>query len=258
MRLRLHRRGFWLALAWVALGLVAWSTVAGPGLLRAQTTEPRGVCARLSDISADKEQKFLDRLSRVETERSDKDAERSQKRADKDIERAAKRAAGEAKLADNATALLAVATTDAQVAAVATFVTEVETAREARTAAVNDARAAWHQEVDGVRDSRRALADDNRSTHTGAVQNAIAEAEASCNEGVRPFVVNVTLKASLTAAKDELTAANDARPPIEDQVAPLFATFTVAKDKAFQDYTDALQAAKDSLKAAFAREAPAP
>lgn len=252
---RLDRRVFRLSVTLVAAGLLVWFTVAGPGLLSAQTPEPKGICAKLSSMTSNTELNMQNRLNNIEGKRTAKQAKLNQKRSDKENERAAKITGGEAKLAAKAEALYAAAATDVQTAAVATFVTEVEAAMAARAAAVNTAIGVFHNEGDGVRSSRIALADSLVATQTAAVWSAYAEAEDSCNGGIVPKTIGTTHKGAITASKDQLNADIAAFPPMEDLMAPFKASFKLARDDAHKDFTDALQAATDTVATAFDVEA---
>jgi len=252
---RLDRRVFRLSVTLVAAGLLVWFTVAGPGLLSAQTPEPKGICAKLSSMTSNHELDMQNRLNNIEGIRTAGQAKLNQKRSDKENERAAKKNVGEAKLVDKAEALYAAAATDVQTAAVATFVTEVEAAMAARVTSVNTAIAVWHNEVDRVRSSRIALADSLVATQTAAVWSAYAESEDSCNGGIVSKIVAPTHKGALQAAKDQLKADIAAFPPMEAVMAPFKASFKSARDDAHKDFTDALQAAIDTLATAFDVEA---
>ena len=256
MRLRLDRRVFRLSVTLVAAGLLVWFTVAGSGLLSAQTPpEPKGICAKLSSMTSNAELNMQNRLNNIEGKRADRQAKLNQRRSDKENERAAKKNVGEAKLADKAVALYAVAATDVQTAAVATFVTEVEAAMAARETALNTAIAVWHNEGDRVRASRIALGDSLIATQTAAVWSAYANAEGSCNGGIVSKIVGPTHKDAITASKDQLNADIAAFPPMGDLMAPFKASFKLARDDAHKDFTDALQAATDTVATAFDVEA---
>lgn len=170
-------------------------------------------------------------------------------------ERAEKKIVGEAKLAAKVEALYAVAATDVQTAAVATFVTQVEAAVAARVTAVNTAIAIWHNEGDRVRESRIALSDSLIATQTAAVWSAYADSEVSCNAGIVSKIVGLTHKAVIAASKDQLNADIAAFPPMEVVMAPFQVTFKSATDDAHKSFTDALQAATDTLATALSVEA---
>jgi hypothetical protein len=75
--LRLDRRVFRLSVILVTVGLLVWFTVAGPGLLSANTPEPpepKGICAQLSSKTSNTELKMQNRLNNIEGKRTAKQA----------------------------------------------------------------------------------------------------------------------------------------------------------------------------------------
>jgi len=187
------------------------------------------------------------RLNKIEGNRTAGQAKRNQKRSDKVNERAENKIVGEANLTAKAEALYAVAASDVQTAAVATFVIEVEAAATARVTAFNTAIAVWHNEVDRVRNSRIALADNLFATQTAAVWSAYAQSEESCNGGIVSKIVGAAHKTAITASKDQLNSELAAFPPMEVVMAPFKLNFNSVKDDAQKSFTDALEAAAGNL-----------
>jgi hypothetical protein len=251
----LNRRVLRLSMTLVAASFLLWFTVATPGLLRAQNSEPKGICVKLSSMTSNTELKMQNRLEDIEGKRTALNQKRLDRQTDKANQRAEKKIVGETKLAAKAEALYAVAATDVQTAAVATFVTQVEAAVAARVTAVNTSIADWHNEGDRVRDSRRALSDSLIATQTAAVWSAYAESEDSCNEGIVSKIVGPTHKAAIAASKDQLDADIAAFSPMEVVMAPLKVSFKATMDDAHKSFTDALQAATDTLATALGVEA---
>ena len=251
----LNRRVLRLSVTLVAASFLVWFTVATPGLLRAQTPEPKGICAKLSSMTSNTELNMQNRLNNIEGKRTALNQKRSDRQTDKVNERAEKKIVGDAKLAAKAEALYAVAATDVQTAAVATFVTQVDAAVAARVTAVNTAIAVWHNEGDRARDSRIALSDSLIATQTAAVWSAYAESEVSCNGGVVSKIVGPTHKAAIAASKDQLSADIAAVLPMEVVMAPFKVSLKSATDDAHKSFTDVLQAATDNLTTALGVEA---
>jgi hypothetical protein len=243
----LNRRVLRLSMTVVAASFLLWFTVAMPGLLRAQNPAQKGICAKLSSMTSNTELSMQNRLKNIEGKRTTLNQKRSDKQTDKANERAEKKIVGEAKLAAKAEALYAVAATDVQKAAVATFLTQVEAAVTTRVTAVNTAIAVWHNEGDRVRGSRTALSDSLIATQTAAVWSAYAESENSCNEGIVSKIVGPTHKAAIAASKDQLNADIAAFPPMEVVMAPFKVSFKSTMNEAHKNFTDALQAATDTL-----------
>ena len=251
----LNRRVLRLSMTVVAASFLLWFTVAMPGLLRAQNPEQKGICAKLSSMTSNTELSMQNRLKNIEGKRTTLNQKRSDKQTDKANERAEKKIVGEAKLAAKAEALYAVAVTDVQKAAVTTFLTQVEAAVTTRVTAVNTAIAVWHNDGDRVRGSRTALSDSLIATQTAAVWSAYAESENSCNEGIVSKIVGPTHKAAIAASKDQLNADIAAFPPMEVVMAPFKVSFKSTTDEAHKNFTDALQAATDTLATGLGVEA---
>ena len=251
----LNRRVLRLSVTLVAISFLAWLNVATPKLLIAQTPEPKGICAKLSSMTSNTELSMQNRLNKIEGKRTAQDQKRSERQTHKVNERAEKKIAGEAKLTAKAEALYAIAATDVQTAAVATFVTEVEAAVTARVTAVNTAIAIWHNEGDRVRESRIALSDSLIATQTTAIWSIYADSEVSCKEGIVSKIVGPTHKAAIAATKDQLNADIAAFPPMEDVMAPFKVSLNSATDDARKSFTDALQSATNTLATALGVEA---
>lgn len=251
----LNREVIRLSVTFVAVSFLVWFTVATTGLLRAETPEPKGICAKLSSMTSNTELSMQNRLNKIEGKRTELDKKRMDRQASKMIERAEKKLVGEAKLAAKAEALYAVAATDVQTAAVATFVTQVEAAVDARVTAVNTAIALWHNEGDRVRNERIALSDSLIATQTSAVWSAHAESEVSCKEGIVSKIVGPVHKSAIAASKDQLNADLAALPPMDVLMAPYRVNLKAATDDAHKNFTDALQTATDTLAIALGVEA---
>jgi hypothetical protein len=206
-------------------------------------------------MTSNTELSMQNRLNKIEGKRIARDQKRSDRQTDKVNERAEKKIVGEAKLAAKAEALYAVATTNVQMAAVTTFVTQVETASDTRVNTVNTAIAVWHNEGSGVRNSRNSLSDSLIATQTAAVWSAYAESKVSCNGGIVSKIVGPTHKAAIATSKDQLNADLAAFPSMEVVMAPFRVNLKAATDDAHKSFTDALQAATDTLATALDVEA---
>ena len=65
----LNRRVLRLSETVVAASFLVWLTVATPGLLIAQTPEPKRICAKLSSMTSNTELNMQNRLNNIEGKR---------------------------------------------------------------------------------------------------------------------------------------------------------------------------------------------
>lgn len=212
---------------------------------------PANFCSRLLEVKSKVNGGLADRTTKLAEARTARDGKLDAGQADRDAKLADTRAKADANRQDHYAKLLEKADTDAKKQAVQTFRTAVEAAVAARRAAIDEAIKTFRQGVDGAITARKAAVDTAVNTFTASVNAATAKADTDCAGKVAPRTARETFQASLRAAREKLRTGRQALEKRKDVVTPLRTERKAAVDKAIADFKAAVEAAKNTLKAAL-------
>jgi hypothetical protein len=146
------------------------------------------------------------------------------------------------------------ATTDAQIAAVATFKTTVETAISTRQAAVDAAVAAYQASLTQLVGAREDVIKNAAATMKSSVAAATATAQASCTAGDDPVTIRTTLITSIKTASETFRGSVSVKVngSMAQQLKDIAQTRDAAIKAANEAFRTTIQKAKADLKSVMA------
>ena len=152
---------------------------------------------------------------------------------------------------DRYTKMEARASTTAQIAAVATFKTNVDAAVKVRRAAVDSAVKTFQDGVNKLLAGRQTTVDAAFAKLKTDTSAAIAKAKEACANGTDPMTIRTTLATDLKVANDAFSASIKPSTTLESQVNALRVTRDAAVKAAIEAFNKVLDAELVKLKAAF-------
>lgn len=177
-----------------------------------------------------------------------------EKRIARDQKLEANRDRWEVNRAEHYKVLLEKAGTDAQKQAIMKFQSAMETAAQARKAAVNATIAAYRAEVDKLLETRKTAINTIKKIYEDAYNAAIARAKQECDAGANPAEIRSKLKDELKAIKEKFQA--EMKNVAKIDLKPLITKRHEAIKKAIADFKIAIEKAKEELREAIRPETP--
>lgn len=210
-------------------------------------------CANLSTRADGWMTKIDAKTAKVDLNRAQQIAKKTQNRSDRDIKLDQHRDGWDNNRDARFTKLEAKATTDIQKAAVAEFKTTVTAGITARRSAIDAAIATFRSGVDAVNTQNKSAIDTAISNFKTAYQAALTKATADCAAGTDPKTVKATFDASVKTAATAFHAEKDAIVK-RSGVDILIAARKTSVNKAISDFKVVLQAAQQKLQIAFPKK----
>lgn len=159
-------------------------------------------CANLSTVHTAVNSKLSERLTAAQQKNKDHAEQFLQKKDAAVGNLQAKRADVEAKWQTHVADLQGKAKTDAEKAAVATFVSTVQGLTATRHAAVDASIATFTDGLKNLEDTRTSDFSAMVATYQSQIEAAFTKAQTSCSNGTDPSAVRAALKSDLSAVRD--------------------------------------------------------
>lgn len=210
-------------------------------------------CANVDKLASETDKKFAENEAKRIQNKNEKESKNESKRADKEKKLDDKRADSDQKRIDRLAKISSKATTTAQIAAVDTYKTAIQTAINNRRTAVDTAMKAYQSGLKSLIDSRKASSTVARTNLNNAINSAISKAKTDCASGVSDNTARTNFKNAVKAAKDQFNSAVKGLDNLKTQREALEKTRKSAFEKAHTDFKVAMENALSTLKTALGK-----
>lgn len=235
-----------LFVATLSLAVFPWAVMA-----QTSTGTTANFCTRLTSLQAVMDSRMSTRMSDLTTHQTQVLADIQTRRSSIDDQLSADRSQWAADRQKEFAALQDNATTDAQKAAVQTFITGLTNAIATREAAVDAAKKSFRNGVDADITAHQKAMMDAITAFQDAKMAAFQKAQSDCSSGVAPATARATFKAAMQTAAQALQTNHQNVDKLGPQISALAKTRNTAVQTALTNFKNTAEQLRTALKAAL-------